>query len=86
MSRTTITLAALLIATATASAEPQSRTFYDSSGGEVGRAERHGDTTTFSNSLGQQTGRAERRGDETIFFNERGERVGTERRRRSGGR
>jgi hypothetical protein len=85
MIRTAIAIVALALLTATAVAE-QGKTFHDSMGREVGRSERHGDTTIYLDAMGRRTGRSERRGGETIFFNERGGRVGTERERSSGGR
>jgi hypothetical protein len=86
MIRTTVTIIALLLSIATASAEPQqSRTFYNERGQEVGRAEQRGNTTNFFDPNGQRSGYSERRGDgTTVFFNEKGQRVGTS--RRSGGR
>jgi hypothetical protein len=81
MIKTAITIVAVLIATATASAEPQqSRTFYNERGQEVGRSTTRGSETIFFNEKGQQTGRSEQRGDgTTIFFNDKGQRVGTSR-------
>jgi hypothetical protein len=69
----------LLVLTGFVRAEPmQSRTFYDSMGREVGRADKRGSTTTFHDAQGRETGRAERRPDGTVkFFNERGQEIGT---------
>jgi hypothetical protein len=61
-----------------ARAEPQSQTFRNDLGQQLGRADRHGNTTIFRNERGQETGRAEFRPDgTTIYFNERGQRTGS---------
>jgi hypothetical protein len=82
MIRTAIAIVALALLTATAVAE--SRTYHDSLGREVGRAEQRGNATIYFDAMGRRTGRSERRGGETIYFDDKGRRVGSE--RRSGGR
>jgi hypothetical protein len=70
-------LAALALPVA---AEPQSRTFRNEKGQEIGRSVTRGNTTTFSNEKGQQTGRAERRPDgSTNYYDERGRMIGSSR-------
>jgi hypothetical protein len=73
----------VLIGHVRASAEPQTRTFYNEKGQAVGTATTRGDTTTFSNDKGQVTGRAERRGDGvTNFYDSAGRIIGSSKDRR----
>jgi hypothetical protein len=74
---------AILLGMVRASAETQTRTFFNSKGQEVGRSVTHGKATTFSNERGQNTGRAERRPDGTTnFYDSAGRLVGRSRDRR----
>jgi hypothetical protein len=85
MMRTAITIIVVALLTATASAEPQGKTFHDSLGREVGRAEQRGGSTIYLDQMGREVGRSERlRDGSTILYDAMGRRVGTE--RRSGGR
>jgi hypothetical protein len=70
----------MLLGVVRASAEPQTRTFYNDKGQVTGTATTRGNTTTYSNEKGQQTGRAERSKDGTIrFYDEKGRNVGSAR-------
>jgi hypothetical protein len=73
----------MLLGVVRASAEPQTRTFYNDKGQEVRRSTTRGNTTTFSNSLGQQMGRAERRPDGMVnFYDSMGRIIGSSKDRR----
>jgi hypothetical protein len=75
-----VLLALVLVAGDRATAQPQTRTFYNDRGQITGTATTRGNVTVFSNQKGQQTGRAERRGDATTnFYNNRGQMIGTSR-------
>jgi hypothetical protein len=79
--RTIIVAVALAAAASGALAEqPQTRTFYNERGQEVGRATTRDGATTYEDAMGRQTGRAERRRDgTTIFYDAMGRQLGTAR-------
>jgi hypothetical protein len=61
-----------------AHAEPQSKTFYNDRGQEIGRSEKRGGSTIYLDEKGARTGHSEKRGDgTTIYYDERGLRIGT---------
>jgi hypothetical protein len=73
----------MLLGVERASAEPQTRTFYNDKGQVTGTATTRGNTTTFSNERGQATGRAERRNDGTTnFYDSMGRMIGSSKDRR----
>jgi hypothetical protein len=70
----------MLLGVVRASAEPQTRTFYNDKGQVTGTATTRRNTTMFENERGQEIGRAERRPDgSTIYFDDRGRIIGTSR-------
>jgi YD repeat-containing protein len=70
----------MLLGVVRASAEPQTRTFYNDRGQVTGTAMTRGNTTTFSNERGQSVGRAGRRPDGTTnFYDDKGRIIGTSR-------
>jgi hypothetical protein len=65
-----------------AHAEPQTRTYYDDRGREIGRSEQRGNALIYLNEKGQRTGRSEQRDDGLIiYFDNRGQRIGTSKER-----
>jgi hypothetical protein len=73
----TIALAAALLLAVPAGAEPQSRTFTNERGQEVGRAVTQGNRTTFTNEKGQQTGSSVRQQDGSkLFYDSKGQYIG----------
>jgi hypothetical protein len=62
-------------------AQSTTRTFEDSMGRDVGRADTQGNVTTFRDSMGRETGRAVRSGSGTTFYDSSGRQTGRSSRR-----
>jgi YD repeat-containing protein len=76
--KTLLALLTLAVLTTEASAQSQSRSFYDASGRNVGRSvtDNRGASTTYYDAAGRMTGRSTTDGKTTTFYDAAGRNVG----------